>query len=66
MAKVMKKIREEKGLSVRDLADIIQVNYSSISLWENGKRKPRSRNATLLEKELGKSIIELMKDDKGD
>lgn len=61
--KVMKRVREKKGYSVRSLADEIGVNYSSISLWENGKRKPRNENATKLEKLLGMPLQELLKED---
>lgn len=61
--KVMKTVRMKKGYSVRALADEIGVNYSSISLWENGKRKPRSANAIKLEKKLGRPLQELLKDE---
>lgn len=61
--KVMKRVREKKGYSVRSLADEIGVNYSSISLWENGKRKPRNVNATKLENLLGMPLQELLKED---
>lgn len=62
-SKVMKKVRLKKGYSVRGLAEEIGVNYSSISLWENGKRRPRSANAFKLEKALGKPLNELMRDE---
>ena len=63
MAKVMKRVREQKGYSVRMLADEVGVHYSSISLWEHGKRKPRNGNIYRLEKVLGVSINKLMEDD---
>lgn len=61
--KVMKTVRMKKGYSVRGLAEEIGVNYSSISLWENGKRRPRSANAFKLEKALNKPLQELMEDE---
>ena len=64
--KVMKRVREKKGYSVRSLADEIGVNYSSISLWENGKRKPRNANAIKLEKTLDMPLQELLKEDTKD
>lgn len=36
----IKKIREEKGLSIRELADICDVSHTAIHYIENGKRQP--------------------------
>ncbi len=33
----MKKLREEMGMTVRDLAKEFKVAHSSISQWENGE-----------------------------
>ena len=36
-------LRIQKGMLQRDLAGKLQVNGSTISLWEKGKRVPRQR-----------------------
>lgn len=37
---ILKKIREEKGISQKKLATILDVKQQAISNWENGKREP--------------------------
>lgn len=61
---VMKKVREEKGHTVRSLADELGVHYSIISYWEHGIKKPRTGNQIKLEKALGKPIEELLEPQK--
>lgn len=39
-AKMLRKIRTDKGLSQRELADKIYVTRSAIARWENGSRMP--------------------------
>lgn len=39
-AKNLKRIRKEKGLSQQKLANLLGMERSSISLYENGKRDP--------------------------
>lgn len=39
-AKMLRKIRTDKGLSQRELADKIYVTRSAITRWENGSRMP--------------------------
>ena len=41
-AKMLRKIRTDKGLSQRELADKICVTRSAITHWENGSRMPDS------------------------
>ena len=36
----IKKLRNEKGLTQKDLADKYHVTYQAVSKWENGKSKP--------------------------
>lgn len=38
----IKKLRKLKGISRYDLSDSIDVAYSTIGLWENGKAFPRT------------------------
>ncbi|QYC52131.1 transcriptional regulator [Staphylococcus phage vB_Sau-RP15] len=58
----LKKVREEKGHTVRSLAQEIGVHYSLISYWESGKRKPKSANLMKLEKALNTNSVELFKE----
>lgn len=47
--KRLKKYRIEKGISIYDLAEIIGVNHSTVSYWENGKKYPRHEKIIELE-----------------
>lgn len=48
----LKRIREQKGYTLRELASEIGVNFSLISYWEHGKKKPKRANRMKLEKAL--------------
>ena len=37
----LKQLREEKGMSLRELADICSMSKSAISMYEQGKRQPK-------------------------
>lgn len=39
-----KQRREEKGLTLKQLALEVGVHYSDLSRWENGRREPRLRH----------------------
>ena len=39
-AETVKKLREEKGLSQKELGRLLFVNHSTIARWENGSRLP--------------------------
>jgi DNA-binding transcriptional regulator YiaG len=36
-----RRIREQAGLSLREMAHAIDVSASAVALWETGKRQPR-------------------------
>ena len=36
----LRSLRKENNLTIRDMATILQIDKSSISLYENGKRSP--------------------------
>ena len=36
----IKKLREEKGLTQRSLAEILSIRPSTVAMWENGSNKP--------------------------
>lgn len=46
---VMKDERMKKKLSLRELSKLLDVNYSSVQLWENKKRVPSEEYANRLE-----------------
>ena len=50
IGKRIAKTRKEKGLSQKDLAKLIQVNPSTLSLWEGGKQVPPLSMARQLSK----------------
>lgn len=59
----LKELREQRLLSLRELADISHVPYSAISLLENGKRAPQGRTARKLAAALGVEVAELYEQD---
>ena len=38
----LKKIREQKGMTQKELADLLNVSVQAISNWETNRRKPSS------------------------
>ena len=52
-AENLKKLREEKGLSQKQLGDLMFVNHSTIARWENGSRLPDASMLIRLSKCLG-------------
>ena len=42
-AETLKKLRTEKGLSQRELAEQVFVTRPTVNRWENGSRLPRSQ-----------------------
>lgn len=58
---VMKDERMKKKLSLRELSKLLDVNYSSVQLWENKKRVPSEEYANRLEEFFGKPVGELQK-----
>lgn len=59
----MKRIREHKDISMRELGELIDVNYTTVSHWESGKRYPSDENVKKLEKVLEEPIDILMEED---
>lgn len=60
----LKEYRESRKLSLRDLAQELGVNYSTLSYWETGKKTPRAGNKMKLANFFGVPADELLK--KGD
>lgn len=61
---VLKREREKRGLSLRDLSKLIDVDRSTISYWEHGIKTPRERNKLKLVRVFGVKIEELLAEDK--
>ena len=59
-AETLKKLRMEKGLSQRDLAEQVFVSRSTITRWENGNRLPDALMISRLSRCLDKDVTILM------
>jgi transcriptional regulator with XRE-family HTH domain len=49
-AQRIRELREEKGLGVRELAILLNISHSAISLYENNQRTPDIDTCTLFAK----------------
>ena len=56
----LKKLRKERGLTARDLADEIGVSYTTIYRWENGDRVPDGFNMGKLMNVLGVRLKDII------
>lgn len=56
----IKKIREEKKISMSYLADKLKISKSTISRYESGKREPNLETLNKIAKALGVPIEELL------
>lgn len=57
----IKQIRSQKGLTVRELARLSELNVATICHIENGKVRPNSITIAKIANVLGASFDELMK-----
>lgn len=55
-AETLKKLRTEKGLSQRELAEKIYVDRTSVNRWENGSRMPDAAMILKLSEALGTNV----------
>ncbi len=53
-------LREKRGLSVRALADLAGIGFSTVHRIETGKKKPRLETLEKLAKALGVSVRDLI------
>lgn len=58
-----KSAREKSGMTQQDLATALDVDQSTVSLWEIGKTRPRAKLLPKIAKLLGVTIDELMTSD---
>ena len=56
-----KEARERKGLSQKQLAEKMDLDQSTVSLWETGRTKPRGGILLSLAKILDCTVDELLK-----
>lgn len=52
----VKRLRESRGMTQRQLADRLNVSPAAVALWETGANKPTMKNAVELANILGCSI----------
>ena len=57
---IIKKLREERGLSQDQLAERVMVTRQAVSRWENGETQPNTDTLKLLSKEFNVSINTLL------
>ena len=55
IAKNIRDLRKDKGLTQKELAEATGLSYSSIASYENGLREPNSRSMVILEQFFGVS-----------
>jgi transcriptional regulator with XRE-family HTH domain len=58
----LKKLMDDKGISRRDLADTLGLNYFTISDWVNGRKYPRMDKVQILANYFGVLISDLVGD----
>lgn len=56
----IKKIRKERGLTQKQLSEMIMVNQSTVAMWETGKSLPRSNHLIRVAQVLECSVDELL------
>lgn len=59
----LRKVREDKGLSLRDVSSDLGVDHSLISLWERSLRSPSEENKIKLELYFNRKIEYLLEED---
>ena len=60
-AETLRKLREEKGLSQKQLGKIMFVNHSTIARWENGSRLPDAAMILRIADTLGADVNTLLR-----
>ena len=61
---VLKRVRQESGKSLRQLAKELGVHWSTVSYWERNIKVPRDKNKIKLANIFGMTSDELFKEDK--
>lgn len=58
--RALKRFRLKRGLTQEELADILHVNRTTVTLWENGTNKPRANMLVKLSKVLRCKVDDLL------
>lgn len=61
--KNLRRVREDKGMSLRDLGADLKVDHSLVSYWERGLRSPSKENKLKLEKYFEEDVEYLLGQD---
>lgn len=64
-AENVRKLREEKGLTQQELANLVEIAQPTIAQYEKGMKVPTIITGVLLAKRLGTTCEELVSDEKG-
>lgn len=59
----IKKAREKSGLTQQDLATKLDIDQSTVCLWETGKTQPRAKLLPKIAEILGCTVDELLRHD---
>ncbi|GAB3767655.1 hypothetical protein GCM10028818_00860 [Spirosoma horti] len=60
LAQMIKSLRTIKGLTQKDLAEMLGLKYQSVQKWESGKGKPTTSQLLDVSKALGVTIADLI------
>lgn len=60
--KALKRLRESRALTQKQLADQLKVHQSAVALWEGGYCNPRSTKLLEIAKILDCTVSELLED----
>ena len=63
---MIRKIRRDRDLTQRELAESLRVERSTVAKWETGKSKPNSEMCIKLAAVLGCTVDELLKGEEKD
>lgn len=61
----LKRLRLKRGLTQQELADILHVNRTTVTLWENGTNNPRVNMLVKLSKVLRCKVDDLLCEETG-
>lgn len=59
----LKALRTKEGLSLKDVAELCQIDAGTVCQWEKGKRRITTANAELLARRYGVTVKELLAED---
>lgn len=59
----VKSAREKRGITQQDIAVALDIDQSTVSLWESGKTSPRAKLLPKLAQILGCTVDELLLED---